>query len=87
MLYGELGRYPLEIIIKTRIIGFWTRLISGNQYKFASLLYKKLLQIGGQQFKWLRNVQGILQEVGRNDLWTSQNEVILKIHSIQVERY
>ena len=29
MLYGELGRYPLKMTIKTRIIGFWTRTITG----------------------------------------------------------
>ena len=23
ILYGELGRYPAEIIIKSRVIGFW----------------------------------------------------------------
>ena len=78
MLYGELGRYPLEITIKTRIIGFWTRIITGNQYKFVNFLYQKLCQTGMQQFKWLKNVQSILQEVGRNDLWIKQNEVIPK---------
>ena len=78
MLYGELGRYPLKITIKTRIIGFWTRIITGNQYKFVNLLYQKLYQIGVHQFKWLKNVQSILQEVGRNDLWIKQNEVISK---------
>ena len=29
MLYAELGRIPLEVTIKTRIIGFWNKLISG----------------------------------------------------------
>lgn len=74
MLYGELGRYPIEISIKTRIIGFWTRIVTGNQFKLVNLLYQKLLQFGGQQFKWIKNVQNILQEVGRNDLWVNQNE-------------
>ena len=82
MLYGELGRYPLEITIKTRIIGFWTRMITGNQYKFVNFLYQKLCQTGVQQFKWLKNVQSILQEVGRNDLLIKQNEVIPKTRSI-----
>lgn len=76
MLYGELGRYPIEISIKSRIIGFWTKIVTGNQLKLVNLLYQKLLQTGEQKFKWIRNVQHILQEVGRNDIWLNQNENI-----------
>ena len=43
MLYGELDRYPIEIIIKSRLIGFWTRIITGNQSKLIYLVYQKLL--------------------------------------------
>ena len=76
MLYGELGRYPISITIKTRIISFWVRIITGNPEKFVNVIYQKLLQIGGQQFKWTRNVQSILQEKGRNDVWINQKENI-----------
>jgi hypothetical protein len=31
MIYGELGRYPLEINIKSRIISFWAKLLSGKE--------------------------------------------------------
>ena len=30
MVYGELGRYPIEIAIKTRMINYWSRLINGG---------------------------------------------------------
>lgn len=73
MLYGELGRHPIEITIKTRIIGYWTRLITGNQLKLANLMYQKLMSTD-HQFKWIKNVQSILQEAGRNDFWINQNE-------------
>jgi hypothetical protein len=33
MVYGELGRYPLDIDIKVRTISFWAKLISGKQTK------------------------------------------------------
>ena len=74
MLYGELGRYHIEIFLKTRIIGYWTRIITGNQLKLVNMMYQILLQTSEYQFKWFRNVQSILQEVGRNDLWINQNE-------------
>ena len=39
MIYGELGRYPLNINIKLRIINFWSKLIHGKQEKLHVLLY------------------------------------------------
>ena len=38
MIYGELGRYPLYIDIKQRMVSYWIKLITGKQSKFA-LLY------------------------------------------------
>jgi hypothetical protein len=31
MIYGELGRYPVEIDIKIIIISFWAKIICGKQ--------------------------------------------------------
>ena len=31
MVYGELGRMPLEMKIKTRIVSFWSKIITGKQ--------------------------------------------------------
>jgi hypothetical protein len=31
MVYGELGRYPIDIDIKVRMISYWLKLILGNQ--------------------------------------------------------
>ena len=33
MIHGELGRYPLEIYIKCKMIGYWSRLILGKHEK------------------------------------------------------
>ena len=35
MIYGELGRYPVEIDIKIRIISFWAKIICGKQSNHA----------------------------------------------------
>ena len=78
MLYGELGRYPIEIVIKTRMIGFWVRIITGKQNKLVNIIYQKLIHTGEQKFSWTKHIQSILQEVGRNDLWTNQTENIPK---------
>ena len=41
MLYAELGRYPLDITIKSRMIGFWNRMVTGNDSNY--LIYFILL--------------------------------------------
>ena len=40
MLYAELGRYPIEITIKQRMVSFWTRLITG---KISKLSYNNVV--------------------------------------------
>ena len=42
MVYGELGRYPISIDIKVRIIKFWCKLIMGKQSKLSHLWFKLL---------------------------------------------
>ena len=56
ILYGELGRYPISIQIKSRMIGFWQRIVNGKQDKIAHRLYIILLAMHeGDNFysKWL----------------------------------
>ncbi len=31
MVYGELGKYPVNTYIKNRMLNYWLRFISGNQ--------------------------------------------------------
>ena len=33
MIYAELGRYPIGLTIKARMVNFWARLVSGKQSK------------------------------------------------------
>ena len=41
MLYGDLGRFPLSVTVKKRIIGYWFDLLTGD--KLSAVLYKHLL--------------------------------------------
>jgi hypothetical protein len=53
MTYGELGRTPIDICIKLRIVNFWNRLIS-NEKKLGCILYKIMFNlsiIDNVQFK------------------------------------
>ena len=56
MLYGELGRFPIYVLIKSRMIGFWQRIVKGKQDKILSKLYYILLEMHNRDFfhsKWL----------------------------------
>ena len=39
MVYGELGRYPLSISVKVRMITFWANVINCNTSKLTGILY------------------------------------------------
>ena len=73
MVYGELGRYPIEITIKTRMIYYWARLINGKHNKLAFILYRKMRASDGMHSNWVLKIQRILEECGRPDLWLNQS--------------
>jgi hypothetical protein len=67
MIYGELGRYPLEIDIKSRIISFWAKLLSGKELKLSKIIYNLCYCMSiknVEHFTWLDNVKKILNECG-----------------------
>jgi hypothetical protein len=67
MIYGELGRYPLEIDIKSIIISFWAKLLSGKELKLSKIIYNLCYYISiknAKHFTWLNHVKKILNECG-----------------------
>ena len=73
MLFGEFGRYPLEIVIKSRMVGFWNRIISGKQTKLSYICYKKLTETPHLNSKWVAKVKQILDDCGMSEIWTAQS--------------
>ena len=44
VIYGELGRFPIEIDVKISMVSFWSRLLLGKETKLSyKLLYMFLL--------------------------------------------
>ena len=72
MVYGELGRYPISVIMKVRMIRFWhIELLNGKEFKQYYLLYK-LMYINfinyGYENKWLSFIQNILNNCGMSNI-------------------
>ena len=57
MLYAELGRYPVELYVKCRMIVFWNRIITGKQNKISFVLYHALYN-HQKSFKWIERIKG-----------------------------
>jgi hypothetical protein len=68
MVYGELGRYPIDIdikvrtisywarLLKVRTISYWARLLSGKQAKFSNIFYRlsrNLNENGDTNLNWV----------------------------------
>ena len=78
MLYGELGRYPINILCKSRMVSFWQRIVNGKQDKIAYRFYKILLCMHQRDFfhsKWLLGIKDCLISSGHDIVWNSQDTV------------
>ena len=67
LLYGELGRFPVHISVKLRMIAFWFRLLTGKQSKLSLLVHNLLLndmKNHVHNHKWLPFVKSILDDAG-----------------------
>ena len=76
MVYGELGRQPIDVIVKGRMLAYWARLLTGPPHKYAHLMYNLCLQLhtsGKIVFPWLQHVQNTLNELGFSNVWINQN--------------
>ena len=72
MLHGELGRYPIAVTIKSRMIAFWSRMLSGDKNKLSFCIYNYMLHLRNNNFKWMNKIKNILETVGRPDIWINQ---------------
>ena len=74
-VYGELGRYPLNIEYTSRCILFWARIISGPVSKLSvkmnNLLYK-MYNLGIYNSPWLSFVKSTLLSAGFGYVWRDQ---------------
>ena len=89
MLYAELGRKPIAISIKNRMIGYWLNIINSKNSKLSNLLFNILLHeynAGIFQHKWIHCIREILISVGRIDLINKVNVENTKSLKAQISR-
>ena len=80
LVYGELGRYPLDINIKCRMLCFWSRLMTTE--KLSSKIYKLLFKLyanENSQTLYVKNIQNILDNIGLSFIFRNHTSIIIKI--------
>ena len=73
ILHAELGRLPLEINIKVRMVNFWFSIVTGKQSKLSYILHKCLSNDtanGIYEHKLIKYIREIFNSVGRSDILT-----------------
>ena len=70
MLHAELGRVPIELHVKSRMIGYWISLVNGKTYKYSRQIYNIMFveSLRGKSFRWLDYIKSIMISVGMPDL-------------------
>ena len=86
MLLAELGRYPIEIVIESRMTGFWARIVSGKESKLSYILYKILRHTPNFQSKWVNFVKKIFDDTGKPDIWLNEGNARLNCITLQIKR-
>jgi hypothetical protein len=73
-IYSELGRFPLHLRIKCKLLNFWNRIMSLDSDHIVRQSYNSLLQLHNfGQRNWCTYVHEILKETQQLSLWTNQN--------------
>ena len=71
MIYSELGRLPLPVIRKFKILKYWVKILSTDNCILQQCYQEMLINI--DKNNWLSGVRDILCELGLLNIWYSQN--------------
>ena len=70
-VYGELGRFPMHVSRKLRIIKYWLNIVTGQKSYYINVLYADSLQHIEKSNKpsWTRSVKLLLCSSGFGEVW------------------
>ena len=74
-IYGELGRFPLQLIRYKRIIKYWLKILSIPDTKYVKCAYyhmKQHAEIFPRKTNWATLVKNLLSELGFYEVWLNQ---------------
>lgn len=89
IVYGELGKMPLSIKVKQRMIGYWAKLITDKESKLSHIMLTKLTEFSTNNkisIPWLNFIKHILNSCGLSYIWDTQQFNNVKWLKVTVER-
>ena len=76
MVYGEVGKLPLQVTIDKRLMSFWLRLLNKEESSLAHIVFMithNLFVRYVYKAKWLCRVKHIVDNCGLSYLWLNQS--------------
>lgn len=81
-VYGELGKIPLDILRKERILKYWSKIINNP----GSLVHKAFIHQRETNDIWVNNVRVLLNNLGFTYLWDSVGPISISQMNNVIER-
>ena len=81
MVYGEVGKLPLQVTVDKQLISYWLRLLNKDESTLAHIIYIMVLNLfvrDEYKVKWLCRVKNIIDSCGLSYLWFNQNKIDTK---------
>ena len=83
MIYGEVGKLPLQVSVDKQLIAYWFRVLNKDVHTFAYMVYRIALNLsrrGEYKSQWLKIVMYIyiLDSCGLSYMWYNQHEIPTK---------
>ena len=81
MIYGEVGKLPLQTSVDKQLIAYWLRVLNKDIHTFAYMVYMialKLFRRNEYKSQWLKRVKYILDSCGLSYMWYQQQELSTK---------
>ena len=73
MVYGELGRHPLQINCYIRAIKYWFRLLKMDSERLPNQAYRMLMNLDSNgKCNWASSIRSVLQSLGFGYVWLAQ---------------
>jgi hypothetical protein len=77
MVYGELGRVPMNVYIKQRMLSYWFKIMNcDNACKLSFIMYKLMYSMhvtGTYSSPWIVYIQNTFNDLGLSYFWEEQD--------------
>ena len=76
MVYGEVGKYPLQVTVNKLLIGYWLRILQAADDTIVHIMYVISLRLYTKceyKSQWLCRVNSILNMCGLSYMWDDQH--------------